>query len=623
MRQQPVRTCALLAALALATAACSDHLVPTAEAPPASLAEQGSPESELAGEFTELPRFDIDVRAHGALRPGIPFELEVVSTVRHDTEDARVEVILPEIAAAEASSWERIRVPKGAPERKHGEWRRSLSKGQTFRGRAQITIPEPGYYTVIAVVEQLSQERHPGRPPTPELVQKTVYVRVGEPRGHLDTMFDASVFPSGTRQETGPFTPVTQPSRIRYGGDIGTACHGCGGPGYQSTIVDYYAEDGSFQVVPEAYVEFTVTNRSNGSFVTDGRGYTNDRGVISTPCDPDLHNIRVVAYAQNARVRVRNYNGGSPTDVQPLTATAASDPSELGRYSGPCPYANFSVRANANSAVLFKNLTVTTAEEERRFGSWLSRIRALATIDDSRVTAYHYDGGGVETSPHINIVSWNITGQGGVFVAAHEFGHMFHDLGLGGMMRYFKYGSACPRDHYQHQMYSMECALSEGFANYYAATTRGAEAGQSYLLYERNEYYLKQAAISDTDGSRMEGAIAAFFWDLTDPPSGEDWDPSQPMSYEALGEALKYCKVAVGSESRLNHSIDHLVYCFEQRQPYKFAVNGKEQSFFLYSSAKASNYQTGAGGMDHNHVRRLWLVNLYSRRQDIGMDPWF
>jgi hypothetical protein len=77
--------------------------------------------------------------------------------------------------------------------------------------------------------------------------------------------------------------------------------------------------------------------------------------------------------------------------------------------------------------------------------------------------------------------------------------------------------------------------------------------------------------------------------------------------------------------------IDHLIWCMEARFPYTVLIRhpttGRDTTITLFNTRPTNKYAVAAGGStveaNSNNFRRLWLVNLYARRPEIGTAPVF
>ncbi len=169
----------------------------------------------------------------------------------------------------------------------------------------------------------------------------------------------------------------------------------------------------------------------------------------------------------------------------------------------------------------------------------------------------------------------DVPGSYGTFVVPHEYGHAGHEKALGGNA-----ASGTCSWHTLNAAINLKCAYSEGFADFHAAYTAGpiltSSFGSDYSI-EHNSYYpgwiynsQHQPVNQSSDGSIIEGAVAAFFYDLVDGPNEPDGASNQAdgdddaiqYSGKYVSDIVKTCKV--DGSVRAN-GIDHLVYCFERQ----------------------------------------------------------
>jgi len=179
------------------------------------------------------------------------------------------------------------------------------------------------------------------------------------------------------------------------------------------------------------------------------------------------------------------------------------------------------------------------------------------------------------------------------YVRGHEFGHALHEKALGGLP---STDPSC----YEHSMSSVElmkCAYFEGFAAY-----SGTVVGGYHTVNLENNYFYS----SGMDGSRVQGPIAAFFWDLTDSGTEAHDAVSFPGSYVA--SIISSCQVNGGTRA---NGIDHLIYCFENQID---SLVTSDPDYFPSRSSDPTSYSESASepyGWSSSVIRNLWVENLY------------
>jgi hypothetical protein len=149
---------------------------------------------------------------------------------------------------------------------------------------------------------------------------------------------------------------------------------------------------------------------------------------------------------------------------------------------------------------------------------------------------------------------------------------------------------------------------------------------------EENRLHLFYCGSKCTDdGSIVQGAIHAFLWDITDPAWIENHDLVQKTPL-AVVDAIKGCEVTRNRSDWYPYTgIDHLVWCMERRFPYQVRLQKTSgwgdtlQTFF--NTRPQNQWANDARGFTVDNLsdafRRLWMVNLYSRRVNVGTGPVF
>jgi hypothetical protein len=128
LRTQSLSTSIALA-LAAVLAGCSDTL-PTRSTSGELPAVQGTPTGGGPGQHLKaIPRYVVDLDAAGSLRPGQPVHLTATVDGKLPTEEVEIRIFLPEVAAAERSGWEVVRVPRNNELAPQARSRRSLGAG--------------------------------------------------------------------------------------------------------------------------------------------------------------------------------------------------------------------------------------------------------------------------------------------------------------------------------------------------------------------------------------------------------------------------------------------------------------------------------------------------------------
>lgn len=222
----------------------------------------------------------------------------------------------------------------------------------------------------------------------------------------------------------------------------------------------------------------------------------------------------------------------------------------------------------------------------------LSSRRATAQFGRSRPALVYnvVSGDGGAYFPHVDRAQSGIEdiwGEYGTFIIAHEYGHAYQHVALGGGAI-----GGCAGDHYVTGAYNLKCAYSEGFADFFAAITvddrlvepdgwetaiENANAGPfaQEIGLPAGYWCLNKSAPGPcassqlvTDGGLAEFAVAGLFYDLVDSPSTQNFSPgsdddgsSYPWSW--IGDVIFSCQVQENGQWRRADGIDHVIYCME------------------------------------------------------------
>ncbi|HEX8274229.1 MAG TPA: hypothetical protein VF615_16440 [Longimicrobiaceae bacterium] len=623
MLQLRLGRAALAGVLAL-FAACSDDESPVLPDPgdPPDLRASGGPPSTIASR----PRFQLELQANGVLRPGVPVQLTATATGLVNTPAADIEIVLPEVASAEASSWtdyqpiEGRRIPAAASRRV------SLGAGGSTVVQQTVTFPVPGYYTVVASARARDNDSIPDIVDG-ELLQdethRVLYLLVDEQGGRPMTSMDPRALPATSATRMGP--RIDRPGVAAPPASLARPPRPRGGESPSANMVPMrraslaassaatlrlavrYQEPSTSTYRPVGGAEYYLNLYNSAfSYIGSRSGYLAADGSTTVTCEEAYYaELYTYAYNDNASVGdASNYRSGQ--EIAYATVYPGSD----------CAKGTVYVAAQAVPAHIFAGVNLTAQGAVRHFGRTRGRMPAVLTtdatvtystycVDTSFLGCNNFGSEGdflrIQTDPARNQV-W---GQYGLFVTAHEYGHAYHEKALGGFIRYYRGCGA-------HSLTTlnaggMRCSLPEGFANYLAVVARPDETGYDYS-WETNYYH--NTYLSGQDGSRSEGAIAAFFYDLTDSNrwGAETFDVVQ-YAGSVVGDVITNCQVYQSGTWIYNNGIDHLVYCFERQVDPVVTGNAK---YFPTRSPDPTSQYGGSTATSPTEVRKLWRRNLYN-----------
>jgi hypothetical protein len=349
---------------------------------------------------------------------------------------------------------------------------------------------------------------------------------------------------------------------------------------------------GAYEVLQGATYNLNITDDQTGQIIN------NQGGSIGQDGEVVICTWQGVGYNGSITLTSLDGNSVTPTDA------AYFGGGDTQQYSG-----YYELVATGNASRVFMNLIPTTSGSQ----SLLGYARPPIFVNVGGSSTYYS-----QSEDRIHIGTSDIWGEWGIFAVAHEYGHAAHQRALGGIQGF----GDCPGSgHYIDGSYNLGCAWTEGFADFHGAYTRRDAltmgTGSDYSI-ERNLYY------SSGDGSIIEGAVAAFLYDLVDGPNDPDGsanqsdgvdDDSVQYSGNYLANLMRTCNVVFYSPNRGENGIDDLVYCLERQ------VDPAVRNSSVYFPTrpefwKATSESEGAAEpptWSQTAIRALWTHNLYGQ----------
>lgn len=598
--------------LLTAVAGCDDRPPPTAppgNGPSAALAAASSAGGGAESHEGTVDRFALELGAAGALRPGVPLRITATARALLPTADAEISLAAPEIASARGSGWSPRAyraAPTGAPVPALERSRGALARGGTRTLGATFSVGAPGYYRVVAVAAPAGAEPNviAGRI-VQNAAHRQLWLWVTEAGGRITPEFDASLFGDTLLAQPGPFRALR-----RDGAEAGAAPSAAPEASFSASSTDltrpqvrYFNTDpspNSYDPVPGAQVDIRYRYVDHSGYLRDDWTiqYTDADGRLQIDCGVlgDSYNgdvtYAVHAYTANTRVQVGAGSGVTTSYQEKLQATCSG----TGYLWNP-PVTTLELENR--HARIFINLQETIRASDGLFQRARGWVKVLIPADGSG-SRYSV------TDEIIYIAEGKVWAPEGIRSQAHEYGHAFHGAGLD--YRFADRLQNCPTaGHYLRGPHNLGCGYREGFAHFFAAVTRGSLAAEieSGVYYPGTVYYTSDSFAED--GSTIEGAIASFFWDATD-PANESHDAVQ-FSVRDLGELIRTCEAYQSGWRRAN-AIDHLIYCMEGQvdpnvtgHPYYFATRSTDPTSQRHGSAFPAGQQSA--------IRTAWVHNLH------------
>ena len=533
-------------------------------------------------DFDLAPRFRIQLEVAGEISPNSPIRLTARTTGLISTQDVDIRISAPEIEAARTSAWgSGFRVPTRVSMPALQSSRTSLSAGASDTRTIELSVPAPGYYRVVASARAVQEPlRAAGKLRYEDAAHATVWLFVSESDGRTTRRFDATLLPDSAVRRPGPlrYLRPSQPEPGRAATDAIMSS-----PGSRTWEVIYY-DDYWNQYEPLVGATVTGTEGPAGEDPTSVYETTNIDGEFVTGCDDELF------YGYNMEVNAAN----TALIVIPNSVVATVNASPWG-----CGDEQIIVDHDAEAHV-FSHTRIAISNSLDFFDQ--GRVQVPVKVDTAASYSY-YDYAGdtivIKSSLVFSLAVEEIT--------AHEFGHSLHHEGFEGLA-----GPPFCQVHGLPAYTTLKCAYDEGFAAYHAAVTRPDVLTGLADDLEDNAYLLVNSNPdgsnpNDPDGSVIEGAVAAFLFDLTDGANETHDAVSFPGSYVA--DVMRTCFVGDGVGVPIHaDGIDHFIRCLEKQ--VDSGING----YFYYRSPASTTQSESAsepGSWNLTNIRTLWKKNLF------------
>lgn len=575
---------------------------------------------DIPPSIEEVNRFKLNVDVKGPLKPNAATRIVLSATSRLPTSKAKLKLYLPEIAALKMA----VPYRKGPNAKKPSQGgpivlpvgkqipaainaSQAVGKSQKLRRQKIIRAPEPGYYMVsAAVVAPEGNHRTEEGVPIDNATSKQFWLWIGENDGEVTQRFETDRFPDGYHVQPGPLTLARKPARLQPAhqksakANVRSSLSKTAGatakanaeyPKVDENDVGMYFTymnpiSGKLEPLVGSLVQVRTVDRRSGEKSGLTQNSLDSYGGFVRSCDEQSSEEIIATMRTSGRHFSVAYDGRS---------------SVAGRgkaYEAACGQA-YETRVDASQYFVWRELY--RVKSRAHFGPTRGSIGV--TLDPDADGSYYGDDAIV-----LEEDDYDALDEYALFTIAHEYGHAYHEEAIGG---YGTGGDDCPSPHYLSGPHNLGCAYSEGFANYFAAVAV-VDTNSYKGVFERNGYYPGSASLGDgdpDDGSIIEGAFAAFMYDLTDPANEPHDDAEYPRDYVA--DVLGTCEAdhAASGEIEAN-GVDHLIACFQHEPP------PYTSKYFPTRSAdfRALGYEENASepsGWAPAAIEDLWRKNLY------------
>jgi hypothetical protein len=291
--------------------------------------------------------------------------------------------------------------------------------------------------------------------------------------------------------------------------------------------------------------------------------------------------VSMITSSGNTMMSVWTHTGGGS-----LTITAGSD----------------------DAAFIFRDMSQFVPTALTKFYPYSRSMINVKVVSDSTGTSKYSPSSDYITIYHNMITAYR---DYAIWGPMHEYGHAFQEKALVSSTSGFN----CPTHHYVDSLSVMTCSMGEGFADAFGAYVAGDSLVNNTVASDYS--YEQDVWRTIGDGSRIEGAVAAFMYDLLDSSTNtnsstntaatEDDATAYPGSF--LGSLIKNCRLYAGGLVYKPQAVDGLIYCAE----YGLSGQTLASTFFpsetvTFDSVKANTTQPT--GWSQTNIRSIWRHDL-------------
>src|SRR6476661_1791210 len=547
-------------------------------------------------EFVSIERVVPTLTVTGPFRPGHPIQV-LAHLQANRAAKARIEVL----SLDEPDSRPTTAVEPGRHHRLT-RWAGALSVGASKQLRHTVTFDAPGYYRVLVVAASDPGTDTQGSHGVHVIDNSVRMLRilVDAKGGRVGEDFDSLAIAD------------RHPQFGSYGAFLTLESAPAGAPHALAAVFSYSGHVSYFnrrvsqlQPMPDMFISFGCGWR-NPTFNVIEYTYTTIRtdasGNWAGTCASDHPLMQAIGQFVNLYANVKGKDG----------ASAAASVS--GQNGGT--FADMRV-INDDAAATYLLLSRRIPQAFAKFGSSRGTIKVYVAQGTSNNTY----GPVYNTSDVIKTNFLHTVAPEAEFATNHEYGHAFHHEAIEA------YPSVnCPAPHFVAVASGLGCAFVEGFADFFGVWVGGDSLGfnpSNPGELDRTDYYIETNPYrSIGDGSTIEGAVAAFFYDLVDGTAerdnanntgklSESFDAvTYPGSYVA--QVIRNCSLtlAQGGQYSTIFAIDQFVYCAErslsaQSLTQYFPTDNQTYTSFTEGATEPPTWNSA-------DIRRLWLYNLYT-----------
>lgn len=518
--------------------------------------------------------FDLIVTASGSYVPGGAITVTANYTARMAAAKAHVSITFPDLAALIRTSGDPTVIPVNVPLGAHSQWNMSLAPGQRGSRSATINVLRGGYYRAVVRIEDIDAKPIQNGRAVQTVNTQEIWLFVAEHNGQATREFNVTLFADSLIPVPGIFRKHPRFAAIESGASQASNLQVSCLYGYATY---YNADSGLNEYVRGALLKAWIIDKYNGNYTT-------------TVSSDETGFYEICAEGGSSAAYVDAYLYPETSNLVP------EDTTNIGRAVGTGRVdiaATSDVRAHVYTNLRESILpTYTQFEVVPRTATY-----AVNASDNTQPYAYYLIG-----QSKIVIKAGGIYGEYGRFVAAHEYGHLIQDVAFGWPL--VSNDGGCPSPHYLWAESSLYCAMTEGWANYFAVVNRPS-AIPNYLAEIESRCCLS----TSQDGARVENAVAAFIYDIGD-GANESHD-AIALGHAYVARIYDTCNAYWDLAWRGANGADHVAYCMEN---YVDPNVTSSTIYFTSRSPDPTDQQNSAGqptGWSASPIRTIWRHNLY------------
>lgn len=387
------------------------------------------------GDIRSVDRYSLDIQGAKSIGLNEPTTITVTATSLLESEETELKVILPELNAMERErnklgGANRIEIPLSQELASEKATSPQMGKTQKLNKKTTINVTEPGYYAIYTTVKQKEQE---GRKPISingkwinDFAFKQLWVWVDSTQTILTNEFDNKLFPPGVVPQPGPFVQTDEEQRIRYVSPGEKASLGKESQSQSNNIIveaTYFNQtDGSIDPLSDADGELTIIDEYDGREVGGGSIDANNQGEYGIGCsNSSAYSFELEVFTENGDIEVNEEDLPFPEN---RAGTSRGDYTDCGR--------TYTVRGRANMSHVYGLAIQVVENTETFFAESRPKISFRLRANPNPENSFYSPGNDAITILDDPNGTSHVGGSFGDFVIAHEYGHAFHEVALGG-----------------------------------------------------------------------------------------------------------------------------------------------------------------------------------------------